>query len=330
MITSSIHEPTRSRTAREANKPQVSVTRRPCCFRLILTTLIVWAGLAIMPRLSSAGSITYTWQNEDGPPASGDLVVSGDAQANGQIQFADVIDFNFMVKLTTSTGSEEVVFTTGDLLDSGFPVPISTVTAGPTPQFLSLTASNSKGILEVEFDQDWNLIVGQGLALMGSNGFNAGSEGQWIITGASIPEPSTLTLSGLACFFGMAYIRRAAPGILKGDGASRRQPSRIRNPDQHCAENPCPSPPTALPLQGSQLDRSTLRQEFEQPHQAWPWSGLAHVGPTTPTHSLTLPNWSAQLPSGLFRILRRAPVPYRRLYVLAHTRSGGGVAEKRW
>ena len=35
-------------------------------------------------------------------------------------------------------------------------------------------------------------------------------------------------------------------------------------------------------LRGSQLDRSTLRQEFERRHQAWPRSGLAHLGPTTP------------------------------------------------
>jgi len=35
-------------------------------------------------------------------------------------------------------------------------------------------------------------------------------------------------------------------------------------------------------LRGSQLDRSTLRQEFEHLHQAWPWSGLARVGPTPP------------------------------------------------
>jgi hypothetical protein len=34
-------------------------------------------------------------------------------------------------------------------------------------------------------------------------------------------------------------------------------------------------------LRGSQLDRSTLRQVFEQLHQAWPWSGLARFGPTT-------------------------------------------------
>src|SRR5271168_2071652 len=38
-------------------------------------------------------------------------------------------------------------------------------------------------------------------------------------------------------------------------------------------------------LCGSQLDRSTLRQEFEQLHQAWAWSGLARVGPTTPTRA---------------------------------------------
>src|SRR5262249_24206512 len=35
-------------------------------------------------------------------------------------------------------------------------------------------------------------------------------------------------------------------------------------------------------LRSSQLDRSTLRQEFEQLHQAWPWGGLARIGPTTP------------------------------------------------
>jgi len=38
-------------------------------------------------------------------------------------------------------------------------------------------------------------------------------------------------------------------------------------------------------LHGAQLDRSTLRQEFEQLHQAWPWSGLARFGPTTPTRA---------------------------------------------
>jgi hypothetical protein len=35
-------------------------------------------------------------------------------------------------------------------------------------------------------------------------------------------------------------------------------------------------------LRGSQLDRSTMRQELERLHQAWPWSGLARFGPTTP------------------------------------------------
>jgi hypothetical protein len=38
-------------------------------------------------------------------------------------------------------------------------------------------------------------------------------------------------------------------------------------------------------LRDSRLDRSTLRPEFEQLHQAWPWSGLARFGPTTPTRA---------------------------------------------
>jgi hypothetical protein len=41
-------------------------------------------------------------------------------------------------------------------------------------------------------------------------------------------------------------------------------------------------------LRGSQLDCSTLRQEFEQLHQAWPGSGLARFGPTTPTRARRL------------------------------------------
>jgi hypothetical protein len=35
-------------------------------------------------------------------------------------------------------------------------------------------------------------------------------------------------------------------------------------------------------VRGSQLNRSTLRQEFERLHQAWPWSSLALFGPSTP------------------------------------------------
>jgi hypothetical protein len=38
-------------------------------------------------------------------------------------------------------------------------------------------------------------------------------------------------------------------------------------------------------LHSSQLDRSTLRPEFEQLHQACAASGLARFGPTTPTRA---------------------------------------------
>jgi hypothetical protein len=42
-------------------------------------------------------------------------------------------------------------------------------------------------------------------------------------------------------------------------------------------------------FRGSQLNRSTLRQEFEQLHQAWPRSGLARVGPTSMRKPLSRP-----------------------------------------
>jgi hypothetical protein len=42
-------------------------------------------------------------------------------------------------------------------------------------------------------------------------------------------------------------------------------------------------------FRGSQLNRSTLRQELEQLHQAWPRSGLARVGPTSMRKPLSRP-----------------------------------------
>jgi hypothetical protein len=73
-------------------------------------------------------------------------------------------------------------------------------------------------------------------------------------------------------------------------------------------------------LRGSQLDRAILRQEFEQLHQARPWSRFARFGPTTPNRSRTLRDWFAhvartglphgiaqpQLLSGTAEIMERA------------------------
>jgi hypothetical protein len=41
-------------------------------------------------------------------------------------------------------------------------------------------------------------------------------------------------------------------------------------------------------LRGSQVERSTMRQEFEQLHQAWPSGRFARFGPTTPTRARRL------------------------------------------
>jgi len=192
------------KAASQANHVQFSSRHRSRCSGLILSTLMVWAGFGIVPRSSDAGTITYTWASGgDGPPSSGALVVDSTAQANGQIQFADVVSFTFTVHFQTAVAS----FTTADLANTDFPFAISKVTAGPTGSFAELFATNSSGSsMNVEFDQNWNLIAGQGLsAALTPSGPFAGSESRWIITGAAIPEPSTLTLAGMAAVCGIAF-----------------------------------------------------------------------------------------------------------------------------
>lgn len=188
--------------ARGGNQVWRSIPHRTGCSRMILSTLMVWAGFAILPGSSDAGTITYTWEKGDGSPSSGDLVVNSVAQANGQIQFVDVVSFSFTVHFQTAVAN----FTTADLANMNFPFAISTVTAGPTGGFAELFAINSSGSsMNVEFDQNWNLIAGQGLAAsLTPSGPFAGSEGLWVITGAAVPEPSTLSLAALATICGVA------------------------------------------------------------------------------------------------------------------------------
>jgi hypothetical protein len=65
---------------------------------------------------------------------------------------------------------------------------------------------------------------------------------------------------------------------------------------------------------GSQLDRSTLRQEAEHPNQAWPWSGLARFGRTPPTRARRLFDASVDQTEA-----RNAPAPRRgRIAVNSH------------
>jgi hypothetical protein len=58
-------------------------------------------------------------------------------------------------------------------------------------------------------------------------------------------------------------------------------------------------------LRGLPLNRSTLRQEFEQLLQAWPWSGLARFGPPTPTRAEKLSDASIDHTDALSSVVSR-------------------------
>ncbi len=221
MSTTSILGTGPTSTVRQPNHRWYDLARSTCSVRILLSTLIVWCAFAILPRASDAGMITYTWASGgDGSPSSGDLVVNSVAQTNGQIQFADVVNFSFTVHFQTSVAT----FTTADLANTDFPFAISTATAGPTGSFAELFATNSSGSsMNVEFDQNWNLVAGQGLAAsLTPSGPFAGSESRWIITGAAVPEPSTLTLTAMAAVCGVAC------AAVRNRRARRRPATRRR------------------------------------------------------------------------------------------------------
>ncbi len=64
-------------------------------FRLTLFVLSALVGVGFQPAIALAGSITYTWVEDDGQNVTGSLVVSGGAQTAGAISFSDVVSFNW-------------------------------------------------------------------------------------------------------------------------------------------------------------------------------------------------------------------------------------------
>jgi hypothetical protein len=74
-------------------------------------------------------------------------------------------------------------------------------------------------------------------------------------------------------------------------------------------------------LSGLLLDRSTLRQEFEQLHQARSWRGLARFGSTTPTRAGRLADASVESTEAR-KLSRPASTPSRLTHASPDRRCG--------
>jgi hypothetical protein len=155
------------------------------------------AGLPLAPRAATA-DITYTWHEDDGLNVTGQLDVNSAAQAAGQIQLSDVLSFDFSVPIGTFTLSD---------LNSGFPLPISTLDAAPTgsPGFTAVNTSGS--FAEISFDNGWQTPSGEAVSFRTATGSFQSGHGHWTITGAAVtvPEPSTAAVAVFGAVCGIAY-----------------------------------------------------------------------------------------------------------------------------
>ena len=84
--------------------------------RCSLCTVIVLAGTVVALCSAAAGSITYTWNEDDGQNVQGSFVVLGVAQVIGSITASSVVSFNFSIP---NTGPTLTV-----LNSMSFPIPI--------------------------------------------------------------------------------------------------------------------------------------------------------------------------------------------------------------
>jgi hypothetical protein len=175
------------------------------------------ATLALVPCTSRAGSIIYTWHEDDGQNVSGSFIVSSEALQDGLIQFADLQSFSF-------AGVTQVGYTFEGFVGfaTAFPIPISSADGVPTSNtnlFDNLGFGNGIGVsLTVTFNPESFTHDGGEWIYAQYSPFGAGpiatGIGHW--TAAVVPEPSSLVSAGLACVCGIAY------GAARKRGAARK------------------------------------------------------------------------------------------------------------
>jgi hypothetical protein len=119
--------------------------------RWTLVTLLLLTGAALAPGVADAGSITYTWHEDDGQNVTGQLIVSDLALFAGQITQPDVIAFAFDTPFESFTQAVLFVPT----------IPIDMTTGAPTAPHSGLVGQ-SLTTLELDLDSNYEQISGEG------------------------------------------------------------------------------------------------------------------------------------------------------------------------
>jgi hypothetical protein len=154
-------------------------------------------GAALAPGVADAGSITYTWHEDDGQNVTGQLIVSDLALFAGQITQTDVIAFAF--------DTPRSFFTQAKL----FPptIPIDMTTGAPRASNTSVTSSPSS--FSVALDSSYQQISGETWSYFQSDPLHFGNgSGHWTITISSVPEPSSAALAAIGAVVAYGWSRR--------------------------------------------------------------------------------------------------------------------------
>jgi hypothetical protein len=164
---------------------------------------LLWAGCHPM---AARANVIYTWVEDDGQQVTGNLAVLGTAQPAGQINFADVVSFNWHDPHTSYTTPN---------LDAGglWPIAINTLTAAFTGASSQLDAIQSANVVVIQANvnyatpsaESWRYPTGPA-ELTGV--------GHWTISG--VPEPGGVGLMGIAAALLLRRSRRRPAQINAG------------------------------------------------------------------------------------------------------------------
>lgn len=190
-------------------------------------TVIVLAGSVLSPHPALAGSVTFTWHEDDGTKVQGALVAN-EIPANGQIPLSAVSSFSFTVTIPKTAEMAKLVynFNKSSLTGVGFPLSVDPQTGNPTGAppsppttfgwTLGMTVPNVKGVGPAGLDLDKNYSETKGEDWAIPSGDAARTiwigTGHWTVA-ASVPEPSSAVLAAIGAVavltFALLHKRRA-------------------------------------------------------------------------------------------------------------------------
>lgn len=200
---------------RKSFNPDHEVQMRRVFLRLFSTALVLF--VTIVGQVS-AGTITYAIVNyaadQNGATVSGSITTDGTI---GTLSASDILSWNWTITqgtsaYTLSSSDLGTAVSLNNAVASETNITLSLPSQGQPTNYFALVGSDSgmSGDLEYDHYPGDNVYVGStntGTAFLNTNPVLNGAE-PWIVANAAVPEPSTLTMIGIAAGSMLLFRRR--------------------------------------------------------------------------------------------------------------------------